>query len=86
MRNLLAIWRAHRLDRLLTYAWQRGTVLAGLSAGAMCWFEGGVTRSPVSWSAIAWSRSSSAPTSPVASRPATMTSVSFVVSTGCAAR
>jgi peptidase E len=26
-------------------AWQRGTVLAGLSAGAMCWFQGGVTRS-----------------------------------------
>ena len=26
-------------------AWQRGTVLAGLSAGAMCWFQGRVTRS-----------------------------------------
>jgi dipeptidase E len=45
MRNLLAIWHAHGLDRLLVQAWQRGTVLAGLSAGAMCWFEGGVTRS-----------------------------------------
>ena len=45
MRNLLAIWRAHRLDTLLTEAWERGTVLAGLSAGAMCWFEGGITRS-----------------------------------------
>jgi peptidase E len=45
MRNLLAIWRAHELDRLLIEAWRRGTVLAGLSAGAMCWFEGGVTRS-----------------------------------------
>jgi dipeptidase E len=43
MRNLLAIWRAHRLDRLLIAAWRSGTVLAGLSAGAMCWFEGGVT-------------------------------------------
>ncbi len=43
MRNLLAIWRAHGLDRLLIRAWHRGTVLAGLSAGAMCWFEGGVT-------------------------------------------
>jgi dipeptidase E len=43
MRNLLALWRAHRLDQMLTRAWQRGTVLAGLSAGAMCWFEGGVT-------------------------------------------
>jgi dipeptidase E len=43
MRNLLAIWRAHRLDEMLTSAWESGIVLAGLSAGAMCWFEGGVT-------------------------------------------
>jgi dipeptidase E len=45
MRNLLAIWRAHGLDDLLVQAWRGGTVLAGLSAGAMCWFRGGVTRS-----------------------------------------
>lgn len=45
MRNLLAIWRAHSLDDLLVRAWRAGTVLAGLSAGAMCWFQGGVTRS-----------------------------------------
>jgi peptidase E len=45
MCNMLAIWRAHGLDDLLLEAWRRGTVLAGLSAGAMCWFEAGVTRS-----------------------------------------
>jgi peptidase E len=45
MRNLLAIWRAHGLDELLAEAWERGIVLAGLSAGAMCWFEAGITRS-----------------------------------------
>lgn len=45
MRNMLAIWRAHGLQELLIAAWRRGTVLAGLSAGAMCWFEGGVTTS-----------------------------------------
>ena len=45
MRNLLAVWRAHGLDRTLVRAWERGVVLAGLSAGAMCWFEAGVTRS-----------------------------------------
>jgi peptidase E len=45
MRNLLAIWRAHGLDDALRAAWERGTVLAGLSAGAMCWFEGGLTKS-----------------------------------------
>jgi dipeptidase E len=43
MRNLLALWEAHGLDRLLLEAWRRGTVLAGISAGAMCWFQGGVT-------------------------------------------
>ena len=31
--------------RMLVQAWRRGTVLAGLSAGAMCWFEAGITRS-----------------------------------------
>ena len=45
MRNLLAILRAHGLDAILAEAWEQGVVLAGLSAGAMCWFEGGVTRS-----------------------------------------
>ncbi len=45
MRNLLAIWRAHGLHSILTEAWERGTVLAGLSAGAMCWFSGGVSSS-----------------------------------------
>ncbi|MGB2712190.1 MAG: peptidase E [Conexibacter sp.] len=45
MHNLLAIWRAHGLDELLSEAWRHGIVLAGLSAGAMCWFAGGITRS-----------------------------------------
>ncbi|MCW3069516.1 MAG: peptidase dipeptidase [Solirubrobacterales bacterium] len=45
MRNLLALWHAHGLDRLLLEAWREGTVLAGLSAGAMCWFQAGISRS-----------------------------------------
>jgi peptidase E len=45
MRNLLAVWRAHGLERMLVQAWCCGSVLAGLSAGAMCWFQAGVTRS-----------------------------------------
>ena len=45
MVNLLALWRAHGLDEILREAWQAGIVLAGLSAGSMCWFEWGVTRS-----------------------------------------
>jgi hypothetical protein len=45
MRNMLAIWRAHGLDAILRECVARGVVLAGLSAGAMCWFEGGITKS-----------------------------------------
>jgi peptidase E len=45
MRNMLAIWREHGLDAAMRTAWERGIVLAGLSAGAMCWFEGGVSMS-----------------------------------------
>ncbi len=45
MRNMLAIWREHGIDAAMRLAWSRGTVLAGLSAGAMCWFEGGVSKS-----------------------------------------
>jgi len=45
MRNMLAIWREHGIDAAMRTAWERGIVLAGLSAGAMCWFEGGVSMS-----------------------------------------
>ena len=45
MRNMLAVWRAHAVDRAIRAAWERGTVLAGVSAGAMCWFDGGISRS-----------------------------------------
>lgn len=44
-RNLVAIWRAAGLDVLLREAWERGTVLAGVSAGAICWFENAQTTS-----------------------------------------
>ena len=45
MLGLLAVWRALGLDVILREAWESGVVLAGLSAGAMCWFEWGVTKS-----------------------------------------
>jgi peptidase E len=45
MVNLMAIWRAHGIDAILRDAWQAGVVLCGLSAGAMCWFEHGITTS-----------------------------------------
>ncbi|WP_439903023.1 Type 1 glutamine amidotransferase-like domain-containing protein [Microbacterium azadirachtae] len=43
--NLLALWRAHGLDTLLRQAWEAGVVLAGGSAGGLCWHSGGTTTS-----------------------------------------
>jgi dipeptidase E len=43
--NMLAIWRVHGVDAILREAWERGIVLAGISAGSICWFEAGVTDS-----------------------------------------
>jgi dipeptidase E len=43
--NMLAIWRIHGVDRVLRAAWEAGIVLAGLSAGSICWFESGTTDS-----------------------------------------
>jgi peptidase E len=43
--NLLAVWRAHGLDQIFARVWQAGVVLAGVSAGSICWFRGGTTDS-----------------------------------------
>ncbi len=43
--NLLAVWRLHGVDEVVRRAYERGVVLVGISAGALCWFEGGVTDS-----------------------------------------
>ena len=43
--NMLAIWRVHGVETVLREAWERGIVLAGISAGSICWFEAGVTDS-----------------------------------------
>jgi peptidase E len=43
--NMLAVWRVHQVDEILRKAWQAGIVLAGSSAGGICWFEGGTTDS-----------------------------------------
>ena len=43
--NMLAVWRTHGVDVALRQAWQAGVILAGPSAGAVCWFEAGTTDS-----------------------------------------
>lgn len=45
MVNLVAIWRAHGIERMLRDCWREGVLLCGQSAGAMCWFEHGITNS-----------------------------------------
>ncbi|MDX6484147.1 MAG: hypothetical protein QOE95_1918 [Gaiellaceae bacterium] len=43
--SMLAVWRVHGFDAVLRDAWEAGIVLAGQSAGMICWFEAGVTDS-----------------------------------------
>jgi peptidase E len=44
-KSMLAVWREWGLPELLREAWASSIVLAGISAGAICWFEQGVTDS-----------------------------------------
>ncbi len=43
--GLLAMWRLHGLDDVMREAWEAGVVLAGVSAGSICWHVGGPTDS-----------------------------------------
>jgi len=44
-KSMLAVWREWGLPEILHRAWRDGKILAGWSAGAICWFEQGVTDS-----------------------------------------
>jgi peptidase E len=43
--NLMAVWRAHGLAPVMRACWEAGVVLAGWSAGSLCWHHGGPTDS-----------------------------------------
>jgi dipeptidase E len=43
--NMIAIWKAQGIDVVLKKAWEKGIVLGGGSAGALCWFEYGLSDS-----------------------------------------
>jgi peptidase E len=43
--NMMAIWHAQGIDTVLRKAYNNGIVLAGGSAGSLCWFGGGTTDS-----------------------------------------
>jgi dipeptidase E len=44
-RSMLALWKEWGVDDCLQEAYDRGIILAGLSAGMICWFEQGITDS-----------------------------------------
>jgi len=39
--QMMRIWRRLGVDKLLLAAYNKGTVLAGVSAGSICWFDSG---------------------------------------------
>src|SRR5579862_3576329 len=39
--QMMRIWRRLGVDKLLLAAYKKGTVLAGVSAGSICWFDSG---------------------------------------------
>jgi peptidase E len=43
--NLMAIWQAHGVDAVMRECWHSGVVMAGASAGSLCWHTGGPTDS-----------------------------------------
>lgn len=44
-KSMLAVWREWELDRILRSCYDHGVVLAGISAGANCWFDAYITDS-----------------------------------------
>lgn len=51
--NMIAIWKAQGIDTVLKKALKKGIVLAGGSAGSLCWFDNGTTDSrPIELSVV----------------------------------
>ena len=44
-KSMLAVWREWGLDVILKEAYDKGVIMSGVSAGAICWFEQGITDS-----------------------------------------
>ena len=42
---MLAVWREWGLDKILEEAYRKNIIMSGVSAGAICWFEKGITDS-----------------------------------------
>ena len=44
-KSMLAVWNEWGLDKILKKAYKDGIVMSGVSAGAICWFQNGITDS-----------------------------------------
>ena len=44
-KSMLAVWREWKVDMLLRRAYEKGVLMTGVSAGAICWFKQGITDS-----------------------------------------
>ena len=42
---MLALWKEWGIDKILRDCYENGVVLCGMSAGAICWFDYGITDS-----------------------------------------
>ena len=51
---MMRVWRRMGMDKLLKRAYERGTVLSGISAGAICWFDSGHSDSMSFYSPKKW--------------------------------
>lgn len=40
---IMETWKKSGVDKIMRKAWQDGVILSGMSAGAICWFEDGIT-------------------------------------------
>jgi aminopeptidase N len=44
-KSMLAVWKEWGLDKILKKSYLNGVVMSGVSAGAICWFQNGITDS-----------------------------------------
>ena len=44
-KSMLAVWREWGLDKILFEAYKNNIIMSGVSAGAICWFQKGITDS-----------------------------------------
>ena len=44
-KSMLAVWKEWNLENILKVGYEKGIIMSGVSAGAICWFDKGITDS-----------------------------------------